>query len=103
VDPVGESHQEVHQIPGRNAVVYGWNIDRVVQEIPADTKYVGVSCMFSHEWPFSKQLIQAIRERFPQSTIIVGGEHVTAAPEASLRDCTAINYAVLGEGEETLV
>jgi hypothetical protein len=26
VDPVGESHQEVHQIPGRNAVVYGWNI-----------------------------------------------------------------------------
>ena len=103
VDPVGEAPQEVHQISGRNAVSYGWNLEKVVEKIPADTRYIGVSCMFSHEWPFSKNLIKAIRGRFPDATIIVGGEHVTAAPEDSLRDCTAIDYAVLGEGEETLV
>jgi anaerobic magnesium-protoporphyrin IX monomethyl ester cyclase len=103
IDPVGEAPSEVHEIPGRNAVTYGWNLDRIVQEIPEDSKYIGVSCMFSHEWPLSKQLLELIRKRFAQATIICGGEHITAATEISMRECPAINYAVLGEGEETLV
>ena len=102
IDPVGEAPFEVHEVPGRNAVTYGWTMERIVQEIPGDTKYIGVSCMFSHEWPASKQLLQLIRTRFKEAIIIVGGEHVTAAPAESLRECPAINYAVLGEGEETL-
>jgi radical SAM superfamily enzyme YgiQ (UPF0313 family) len=103
VDPVGEAHEEVHDIPGRNAVTYGWSLEKVVQEIPADSRYIGISCMFSHEWSFSKEMIKAIRKRFADAVIIVGGEHVTAAPEETLRDCPVINYAVMGEGEETLV
>jgi radical SAM superfamily enzyme YgiQ (UPF0313 family) len=35
--------------------------------------------------------------------IIAGGEHVTALPEESLRDCPALDVIVLGEGEETIV
>ena len=103
VDPVGEAPNEVHAIPGRGAVYYGWRIDKIVEAIPADSKYIGVSCMFSQEWPVSKQLLTAIRERFPHSILIIGGEHITAAPEVSLRDCRAVDQAVLGEGEETLI
>lgn len=103
VDPVGEAPFEVNQISGRSLVSYGWNLDKIVSAIPADTHYIGISCMFSHEWPVSKLLVQRIRERFPNAVIIAGGEHMTAVPEFSLRDCTAINYAVLGEGEETFV
>ncbi len=103
VDPVGEAPFEVNPIPGRPLVTYGWSLDKIVAAIPADTSYVGLSCMFSHEWPLSKLLAQKIRDRFPDAVIIAGGEHMTAAPEASLQDALAINYAVLGEGEETLV
>ena len=103
VDPVGEAPYESHPVPGRPAVTWGWNIERIAEEIPGDSKYIGVSCMFSHEWPLSRQLLTLIRERFPEAVIIVGGEHITAVPEESLRACPAIDYAVLGEGEETLV
>ena len=103
IDPVGEAPSEVHEVPGRSAVTYGWPLEKIVREIPSDTKYIGVSCMFSHEWPLSKELLGLIRGRFPNAILIVGGEHVTAATETSLRECPAIDYAVLGEGEETLV
>ena len=35
--------------------------------------------------------------------IIVGGEHATAMPEFSLRDCPAIDYIIKGEGELALI
>ena len=61
IDPVGEAPSEVHEVPGRSAVAYGWPLAKIIQEIPSDTKYIGISCMFSHEWPLSKQLIELIR------------------------------------------
>jgi radical SAM superfamily enzyme YgiQ (UPF0313 family) len=59
--------------------------------------------MFSQEWPLARDLILGLRARFPDAVLIAGGEHVTAAGEYSLRDCRAIDYAVVGEGDETLV
>lgn len=103
VDPVGESHDEVHPIAGRAAVAYGWSLEQIVAAIPRDTSYVGLACMFSQEWPVSKALARMIRERLPRAVIVAGGEHMTAAAEESLRDCPAIDYAVIGEGEETML
>jgi len=102
VDPVGEGPDEVNPITGRDLVTYGWSLHKIVAAFPPDTKYIGLSCMFSHEWPVSKQLARLLRERFPRAVIIAGGEHMTAAPEHSLRDAPEIDYAVLGEGEETM-
>ena len=103
VDPVGESPFEVNEIPGRPSVLFGLSMDKTVQAIPEGTRYIGVSCIFSQEWPVSKDLTRKIRQAFPQAVIIAGGEHVTAAPEQSLEECPEIDYAVLGEGEVTVV
>jgi anaerobic magnesium-protoporphyrin IX monomethyl ester cyclase len=103
VDPVGESPFEVNEIPGRPSVLYGLSLEKTVQAIPSLSRYIGVSCIFSQEWPVSKDLIRGIRQAFPMAIIIAGGEHITAAPEQSLEECPAIDYAVLGEGEVTLV
>ena len=59
--------------------------------------------MFSVAWPFTRLVIEAIRNRFPKVSIVVGGEHVTAAPAFTLETCGAIDYCVLGEGEGPLV
>ena len=55
------------------------------------------------EWLPSRNLINLVRERFPDAVIVVGGEHVTALPEYCLQDCPAIDYCVLGEGEQSLL
>ncbi len=44
-------------------------------------------------------LIKAIS---PQTIIIMGGEHPSFMAEETLRDCPAIDYICVGEGEVTL-
>ena len=64
---------------------------------------IGVTCMFTQDWPWIRQLLSAIRERFPNVLLVAGGEHITALPEFSLRDCPALDVCALGEGEETML
>jgi radical SAM superfamily enzyme YgiQ (UPF0313 family) len=103
VDPVAEDPFEVNPVPDRPLVTYGWSPKKVASAIPEDTRYVGLSCTFSHEWPVAKELARLIHERLPEATIVAGGEHITAAPELSVQECPEIRFAVLGEGEETLL
>ncbi len=50
----------------------------------------------------SKTLISLIKESFPDTPLVIGGNHVTADPEHSLRR-TKADYAVRGEGEQTFL
>jgi radical SAM superfamily enzyme YgiQ (UPF0313 family) len=81
--------------------VHGLPINEIVEQIDPDTDVIGVGIMFSNFWPLSKQLTHAIRRRFPHTPIVCGGEHVSACTELVMRDA-AVDYAVIGEGEETI-
>ena len=70
--------------------------------IAPETRAIGVTCMFSYDWPFVRNLIEAIRPCFPDVPIVVGGEHATAMPGFVLTDCPAVDVVVRGEGEETI-
>ncbi len=49
------------------------------------------------------QLAKYIKEKRFQSPIILGGPHVTAVPEETLNRFPEFDFAVIGEGEETLL
>lgn len=78
----------------------GLPLAEVAARVSAESRCVGITCMFTHEWPMVVQLIRLIRARRPELPIVVGGEHVTAMPEFSLATSQA-DVLVLGEGEET--
>ncbi|HEX8805132.1 MAG TPA: radical SAM protein [Acidimicrobiales bacterium] len=80
----------------------GLTFEQIVDRIPADTKLVGITALFTHEWPAIVQLIEAIKRRRPDLPVVCGGEHVTSMPEFCLLTCE-VDYLVLGEGEETVV
>ncbi len=82
--------------------INGLNIDELVPRIPRDTEVIGVSIMFSSHWPLARRLLARIRTAFPSTPIVVGGEHVTAVTQ-HVFDSSPVDYAVLGEGEETLL
>jgi radical SAM superfamily enzyme YgiQ (UPF0313 family) len=103
VDAVGEAVFQLLPLDEPRLLAHGLSADQIVSRIPPDTEIVGVSCMFSHEWPLMRAVINRVRTAFPGLAIVAGGEHVTALPEFSLADCPALDYCVLGEGEETLV
>ena len=63
---------------------------------------IGMSLLTLEYKKFYK-LISMVKKRNPGIKIVVGGPHVTIMKEKVMKECTAIDYAVLYEGEETLV
>ena len=96
IDAIGEAPQ--NYVLEQDYRCQGLAINEVLQRIPLDTSLIGISCMFTQDWPYVRKIVVAVREQFPHTPIMVGGEHITALPEFSLRECPAINYCCLGEG-----
>lgn len=80
----------------------GLGIDEMIERIPKDADVIGLGCMFSSNWVYVRELVKAIRHRFPMTKIMMGGEHVTGFPEFSLEQAP-LDAVVLGEGEEIVV
>jgi radical SAM superfamily enzyme YgiQ (UPF0313 family) len=51
--------------------------------------------------PNAYELAEALKEEAPDTPIILGGPHVSALPQRTLKECGAIDAAILGEGEKT--
>lgn len=81
----------------------GLTVAQIIDRLDPDVRVIGVSVMWSQNWVQNRELIEAIRRARPNAVIVVGGEHVTALPELTLRDCRSIDIAVTGEGELTFL
>ena len=103
IDAVGEALHAMH--PGYRAdiLINGLSVSQIVDRVRPDSQLVGISCLFSHEWPVIRQLIAAIAVRLPGVPIVLGGEHATAVPELCLAEAPALTACAVGEGEETIV
>jgi len=99
IDSVGLAIEQYNKHE-HDTLLHGLTFDEIVERIPPLTDCIGVSIQFSYEWPICRTLLQKIRQRFPGTLIIAGGEHVTATPEFSLADST-LDAIITGEGENT--
>ncbi|HEY4407260.1 MAG TPA: radical SAM protein [Xanthobacteraceae bacterium] len=103
IDGTGEALDQVSPYSLRDDfMIQGLPFDEIARRIPPLTRVIGLSCMFSTLWPLTRQLAEHIRQRFPDSILVLGGEHGTAVPEHVLRN-SPIDIVILGEGEETFV
>jgi len=103
VDGIAEGLNQVHPLPDLPGFqIQGIPLAEVVARIPAAVEVIGFTSMFSAEWVVLRRLIEAVRARFPTALLVGGGEHFTALPEYSLRDCAALDAIVTGEGEAGL-
>jgi radical SAM superfamily enzyme YgiQ (UPF0313 family) len=103
IDGVGEALGSLRPAYRPDIFINGLSAAEIVDRIPADTGLIGISCLFSHEWPFIRDLVRLIAARLPGAPIVLGGEHATAAPEFSLSDAPELTACALGEGEQTIV
>lgn len=102
VDAVGENVTQFK--PHKGAfILHGLGPEETVERIDRGAELIGVSTMFSHEWPHIREMIRLIRRRHPHSTIIVGGEHATALAEFVLETTPEVDACALGEGEESIL
>ncbi len=100
VDAVGE--QPTTYTRYIKGFLVGLPVEAIVQRVPEHAEIVGISVIFTHEWPAVVQLIEGLKAARPELFVVLGGEHVTAMPSFCLRTSQA-DAVVLGEGEETVV
>jgi anaerobic magnesium-protoporphyrin IX monomethyl ester cyclase len=100
IDALGQAPEQM--IADGDIWRLGLTPEQVIERLPADTKAIGVTSMWSYSWPIVRELIQKLKAAFPNVPIVCGGEHFTAVPELSLEQAP-IDFIVLGEGEETAV
>jgi radical SAM superfamily enzyme YgiQ (UPF0313 family) len=103
IDAVGENILQILPSEDGRDFFHGLTIDETVEKVNPDTDYIGVSCMFSIEWPYARQVLRKLRQKFPDKPIIIGGEHVTATADWIFDVHPEVDYCVLGEGENSLV
>jgi anaerobic magnesium-protoporphyrin IX monomethyl ester cyclase len=83
--------------------VLGLSLEDIIKLVPADVEVIGISSMFSLNWPLDRLLMHQLSEAFPNAVLIAGGESITGSAELCLRQVSALTACVLGEGEETLL
>ena len=86
----------------KGILINGIGAEQIVSMIPKHTDVIGITCMFSNEWLYTRYIINKIRLAFPHVPIIAGGEHVTAESYRSMISTPALTACALGEGEETI-
>ena len=103
IDAIGSDLLNIVRSECRTYNMQGLNNKSIINKIQPETKYFGISLMFSQEWVPHKKLIKEVKNTFPEIIIIAGGEHPTALTEFVLRDCPEIDYVIKGEGEYVML
>ncbi len=76
--------------------------DRALEDLLRNTQpmLVGVSVMVAGQFRRAHRLCQQAKQAVPNVVTVVGGAHVSQFPAEILRNCPAIDFVVIGEGEE---
>jgi len=61
---------------------------------------VGIST-YTSTIPFTYQLADAIKDEMRETPVILGGPHVSALPQRTLKECSSIDAVIIGEGEHS--
>ena len=103
IDAPGEAIEQVADIDTPVGTLHrlGLTPQEIVDRVPADARVIGVSLMFVHEWPQTRELLAELRGRFPDAVIMLGGETATSFWPWMFRETDAIDLVVTGEGEAT--
>jgi radical SAM superfamily enzyme YgiQ (UPF0313 family) len=76
--------------------------DALSQILSFSPDYVGITATTVSIFHAAK-LAGKIKEKNKDIKVIIGGPHLTAVPKETMEMFTAFDYAVIGEGEETIV
>ena len=105
IDAFGEDINRlatITNIEANGILINGIGAEKIVSMIPKHTDVIGITCMFSNEWLYTRYIINQIKLNFPRVPIIAGGEHITSESYRSMLYTPALTACALGEGEETI-
>lgn len=98
IDALREGFKNVRKYA--NGYIAGLELPQIVDRIPEDTDFIGVSVAFSQISPIAHDTIELIKERYPDKVVVMGGVYPSTQTELALT--SKADYIVKGEGEIAL-
>ena len=84
-------------------IPFGWGIDKTIDEIlKYSPDYIGITATTDVIYNAAK-IVAKLKEYNKNIITIIGGPHITAVPENTLKLFPQIDIGVIGEGEDTIV
>jgi radical SAM superfamily enzyme YgiQ (UPF0313 family) len=102
IDAVGSAPDKYELFFNDKVRLLGLSQTEIIEKIEDKPLFIGVSIMFSHNWLHVRELLKKIKQRFPDTPLILGGEFATALPDICMSE-TPVDILATGEGEETVV
>lgn len=94
--------QAGHSVKVIDAGLDDLTVEQTVEAaLASDPQFVGITCT-SPIYNQAVAIIDAIKKIDPRVTVIIGGPHVSALPEAAMR-ASGADFVCIGEGEESIV
>lgn len=103
IDAFGEAMNARRVFKGSGLIINGLTAGEISNLVPLHTDVIGISCMYSNEWIYVREVIHVLHQARPHAMLVAGGEHVTADFQTVFADAPELTACALGEGEETLV
>ena len=100
IDAVGNDPK--NRVGYYKGYLVGESLPDIISKISISSKFIGITVVFTHEWPLVVKLIDLIKKKYTTKKVILGGEHVSAMPEFCIATSKA-DFIVMGEGEETIL
>ena len=69
IDAAGRNLNKTFKIPEYNLKGNGLEVDEIIKLIDPRTKTIGISSMFSHEWPYIRDSITQIKKNSLQQKL----------------------------------
>src|SRR5262245_31849222 len=87
LDALGEAPEQrsTFRCSKGDLIVQGYGIDAIIERIPLSLDVLGIGNLFLHELRFLQKLLPAIKARFPELVLVLGGENATGMWEDVLR------------------
>jgi magnesium-protoporphyrin IX monomethyl ester (oxidative) cyclase len=102
LDAVVEGHH-LERYLSPNVVQYGLDYPEIQRRIEAfQPDVLGVSTLFSSQFPTTAEILRRAKAWNPDLITVTGGTHPSFLPERSLQRAPALDYIVLGEGDDSL-
>ena len=102
LDAVAEAPDQVTQGRRKQLYALGLTPEQVIERLDPDADAFGVTNMWTFSWPLVREILQKMKEAYPDKPIVCGGEHFTGLAELSMEQAP-IDLIALGEGEEAAV
>lgn len=102
VDALGEAVGSYSILPCAQGELFvqGLTTKEIVERIPPNLDVLGIGNLFLHELRFLQALVPLIKQRFPETVLILGGENATGMWEDLLTVLPDVTGCILGEGEQ---